>query len=58
MCKNLKASVTAPTIPIALSKPTALASADPDVVEDQVYRCFRLDACDRCRKAVIAKPLG
>jgi hypothetical protein len=35
-----------------------LARANPDEVEDQVYRCFRLDVCDDCRKALIAKPLG
>ncbi len=35
-----------------------LARADPDDVEDQVYRCFRLDLCDDCRKALIARPLG
>ncbi|UCG33732.1 MAG: hypothetical protein JSU68_03675 [Phycisphaerales bacterium] len=37
---------------------TELARADPDEIEDQVYRCFRLDLCDQCRKALIAKPLG
>lgn len=35
-----------------------LASADPDEVEDQTYRCFRFDLCNSCRKKVIKAPLG
>lgn len=35
-----------------------LASADPDEVEDQTYRCFRFDLCNSCRKKVMQTPLG
>lgn len=35
-----------------------LASADPDDVEDQTYRVFRFDVCDRCRREVLRRPLG
>lgn len=35
-----------------------LANADPDEIEDQTYRSFRFDLCDRCRKVVLEKPLG
>ena len=35
-----------------------LASADPDEVEDQIYRCFRFDLCNSCRKKVMQTPLG
>lgn len=36
----------------------ALASADPDEIEDQTYRCFRFDLCDACRRRLIVDPLG
>ena len=36
----------------------ALASADPDEIEDQTYRSLRFDVCDTCRRAVLARPLG
>ena len=36
----------------------ALASADPDEVEDQTYRSFRFDLCDSCRKKILQAPLG
>lgn len=35
-----------------------LSQANPDDVEDQTYRCLRLDVCDTCRKKLLAKPLG
>jgi len=35
-----------------------LAATDPDEIEDQTYRSFRFDVCDRCRKAVLSRPLG
>jgi len=35
----------------------SLASADPDEVEDQTYRCFRFDVCDTCRRNLLANPL-
>ncbi len=36
----------------------ALSVADPDVIEDQTYRCFRFDVCDACQKIVLERPLG
>lgn len=35
-----------------------LRHADPDEIEDQTYRCFRFDLCDRCRRRLMKKPLG
>ena len=35
-----------------------LSQANPDDVEDQTYRCLRLDVCDTCRKLLLTKPLG
>ncbi|MCO6436180.1 MAG: hypothetical protein J5J06_03740 [Phycisphaerae bacterium] len=35
-----------------------LASSDPNDVEDQTYRAFRFDVCDRCRREVLQHPLG
>jgi ribosomal protein L40E len=35
----------------------SLATADPDEIEDQTYRAFRFDVCDRCRVALLADPL-
>ena len=35
-----------------------LSKANPDDVEDQTYRCLRLDVCNNCRKLLLAKPLG
>jgi len=35
----------------------ALATADPDEVEDQTYRSFRFDVCDACRKHILSCPL-
>jgi hypothetical protein len=34
-----------------------LSVADPDDIEDQTYRAFRFDVCDRCRKSLLAQPL-
>ncbi len=36
----------------------ALASADPDEIEDQTYRSFRFDVCNKCRKNILQSPLG
>ena len=36
----------------------ALSAADPDAVEDQTYRCFRIDVCDSCQKVLLKHPLG
>ncbi len=36
----------------------ALATADPDEVEDQTYRSFRFDVCNDCRIALLADPLA
>ena len=36
----------------------ALATADPDEIENQTYRAFRFDVCDACRRLLIDRPLG
>ena len=36
----------------------SLATADPDAVEDQTYRCLRFDVCAECHKVVLERPLG
>ena len=36
----------------------ALATADPDEIEDQTYRAFRFDVCDACRRKLLQRPLG
>ena len=35
-----------------------LAAANPDDIEDQTYRSFRFDVCDRCRKDLLVQHLG
>jgi len=34
-----------------------LRTADPDEIENQVYRSFRFDVCNACQRALIANPL-
>ncbi len=36
----------------------SLSEADPDEVEDQVYRCLRFDLCDACRQVLLANPFS
>ena len=35
-----------------------LTQADPDVIEDQTYRCFRFDLCVKCHRRLLRNPLG
>ena len=35
-----------------------LRHADPDEIEDQTYRSFRFDLCNRCRRIILSNPLG
>ena len=35
-----------------------LDQADPDTVENQVYRRFRFDLCPRCHRRYLANPIG
>ena len=35
-----------------------LEKADPDQVEDQVYRSFRFDLCPDCHQRYLRQPLG
>jgi len=35
-----------------------LEKADPDQVEDQVYRSFRFDLCTNCHQRYLRQPLG
>ena len=35
-----------------------LKSADPDEVEDQIYRSFRFDLCAACHRVFLKHPLG
>ncbi len=35
-----------------------LKSADPDVIEDQVYRACRFDLCAACHREFLNNPLG
>jgi len=35
-----------------------LRQADPDQIEDQVYRLFRFDLCSACHRRYLANPLA
>jgi len=35
-----------------------LKRADPETMEDQIYRCFRFDLCRDCHGAFLSAPLG
>ena len=35
-----------------------LATADPDQIEDQTYRCLRFDLCSACQRYLLKNPLG
>ncbi|MFQ5412862.1 MAG: hypothetical protein ACE5E6_00245 [Phycisphaerae bacterium] len=36
----------------------ALATADPNDIEDQTYRRLCFDLCDTCRRVLLKHPLG
>ena len=35
-----------------------LRTADPDEIEDQIYRCLRFDLCAQCQRRFLEDPLG